>query len=249
MKKYIPALPTLFAALILIAAVSYSVSAGRQRLEAEQESEDLRNQIASMRQTNTVPQPRRPDHDALSTETDTNLVAALEAELDTVRGQLAVLQENQPKPRESWDERMARMKEEDPEGYAEMINRRNERREAMRYGLAERTASFMELDSAFMSEDELENHEQLIQKMGDFWALTEQLQNPEERPSRETMQEFRSIMEEVRPLMDNERSMMFRQLADDLGMEGEDSHAFSSYVEEIIEITTIQMPGRGGRRR
>jgi hypothetical protein len=248
MKKYIPTATLALSTLITIVAVSSSVSTGKQRDAAKQETDALRDQIAGLRQTADEPLAQRsPMDDDHPPESDTNLVAELEAELAILRGQLAAVQEKEPEQRESWDERMARMKEEDPEGYADMINQRNERREAMRYGLAERTASFMELDSTFMSDEERENHDLLIQKMGDFWALTEQLQDPEQRPSRETMQEFRSLVEEVRPLMNTERSTMFRQLADDLGMAGEDAQEFSSYVQDIIDVTTIRMHGRGGR--
>jgi hypothetical protein len=250
MKKYIPTATLALSTLITITAVSYSVSADRQRLEAEQEADALRKQITSIHPVagETQLQPSL-SVETPSGESDPNLVAELEAELEEMRGQLAVLKENQPKERESWDERMARMQEEDPEGYAEMINQRSERREAMRYGLAERTASFMELDSTVMSDTERENHELLIQKMGDFWALTEQLQDPEQQPSRETREEFRSLADEVRPLMDAERGTMFRQLADELGLDGKDAKAFSTYVEDIIDVTTVQRPGRGGRGR
>lgn len=144
---------------------------------------------------------------------------------------------------------MARMKEEDPEGYAEMVKTRAERRDAMRYDLAERTASFMELDTAFMTDAERETHELLIEKMANVWALTEQLNDPEQSPNRETMHELFTAINEASPLMDTERSTMFRQLANDLGYDGEEAQAFSSYVEDIISTTTLQPPrgGPGGR--
>ena len=154
-----------------------------------------------------------------------------------------------PRQRESFEERMARMKEEDPEGYEEMIAERMERRERMRYGLAERTASFMDLDTSRMTEDELANHEQLVEKMALVWELTDQFPDPEAPPDREIMREMFGLMREVQPLLDQERTVMIKQLGSDLGYEGREAEEFAAYVEEIIDITSMRSPFSGGRRR
>jgi hypothetical protein len=153
-----------------------------------------------------------------------------------------------PRQRESFEERMARMKEEDPEGYEEMIAQRLERRERMRYGLAERTASFMDLDTSRMTETELANHEQLVEKMARVWELTDQFPDPDEPPDREIMREMFGIMREVQPMLDQERNVMFKQLGSDLGYEGGEAEEFAAYVEEIIDITSMRSPFSGGRR-
>ena len=242
MKKQIPVLIAALSLAVAIGGISFGVSASHRKKAAEEEANRLRMQIARMQAF--VPEP-----DATETlraaSTGTNALAESEAELAALRAELAAAKKNQPPPRESWTDRMARMKEEDPEGYAEMVKNRTERRDAMRYDLAKRTASFMDLDTGFMTDAERENHELLIEKMGDVWALTEQFQDPEQPPNRETMRELFGVINEARPLMDAERSTMFRQLANDLGYAGEEAQAFSGYVEEIISATTLQPPRRG----
>ncbi len=250
MKKRSSTLLIALSLVVAISGVSIGVSAIRRKNAAEEEVARLQMQIARMQ----APVPTTEDETPLTTYmeplVDTNAVAKLEAEVASLRAELASTKENQQPQRESWAERMARMKEEDPEGYAEMIARREERRQAMRYDLAERTANFMELDTAFMTDAERENHELLVEKMADVWALTEQFQDSEQPPDRGTMRELFSAINEARPLMDTERDTMFRQLADDLGFEGEEAQAFSGYVEDIISATTIQPPrGMGPGRR
>jgi hypothetical protein len=155
---------------------------------------------------------------------------------------------NRPaRQRESFEERMARMKEEDPEGYEKMIAERQERREQMRYSLAERTASFMDLDTSRLSEEEQANHDLLVEKMARVWELTEQFPGPEEAPDRETMRELFGVMREVQPLLRQERTVMFRQLGYDLGYEESEADAFAVYVEDIIDLTSMRSPFGGGR--
>ena len=191
---------------------------------------------------------------------DTNEVQALQALLAEKEVELAALTTNIPttnapsRQRESWEDRMARMKEEDPEGYAEMIRRREERQQEIRYNLAERTATFMDLDTANMTKKELANHELLVEKMARIWELSDRFQDPEAAPDREAMRELYKEIRDVRPLMDQEREVMFKQLGTELGYEKKDAKAFAAHVEEIIDATTLRMPkgggsgGRGGGR-
>lgn len=250
MKKQIPTLIVALSLLTTIISISIGVAATRKKNAAEAETDLLRKQIASMQSSAQVIEEATPPEVISNTPIDTNTVAKLEAEIAALNAELAATKENQRPPRESWEDRMARMKAEDPEGYAEMIKQREERRKSMRYDLAERTANFMELDTAFMTDDERGNHELLIGKMSRVWELTEQFQDPEQQPDRETMRELFTAINEARPLMDVERNTMFRQLADDLGFEGEEAQDFSGYVEDIISATTIQPPrGMGPGRR
>jgi hypothetical protein len=251
MKKNIPTLITLIAVIIAISGVSAAVKASKQKALAEIEADTLRKQIVELKQNrNSKKSPAR------------NESKPIEQEGSEPKEELVVLQESsdetpaeQERPerqeRESFEDRMAKMKEEDPEGYAEMIQQRQERQESMRYNLAERTATFMDLDTSNMTEEERVNHEQLVERMANVWALTEQFQDPEEQPDREVMRELFNEMREVRPLMDLERSVMFKQLGSDLGYEGDEAETFAAHVEEIIESTSIQTPrgggGRGGR--
>ena len=241
MKRKLPLFITVLSVIIAAISASSAIKANQQKRLAEAEAAQLRQEIAD------TPSPRR-EH-----PTESSMVAQVSTEntneLVTVQSLEEQVSEEQPKrsQRESFSDRMARMKEEDPEGYTEMTQQRQERQETIRYNLAERTATFMDLDTSNMTEEERANHELLVEKMANVWTLTEQFQNQEEEtPNREAMRELFTEMRDVRPLLETERTVMFKQLGTDLGYEGENAAEFASYVEDIIEATTIQMP-RGGR--
>jgi hypothetical protein len=247
---------TIIAAVSAIVALVSMVSAARissQRKAAETEAAALREQIARMEAY--VPGADAPLLAAYKADPGgTNdlatlqaLLAERDAELAMLKGNPEAAREERRKQREPFEDRMAKMKEEDPEAYAEMIQKRQERQESMRYNLAERTATFMDLDTTHMTEEERANHELLVEKMANVWALTEAFQDPEAAPDREAMGELFSEMREVRPLMQAERTIMFKQLGTDLGYEGQDAQDFAAHVEDIIGATTLQMPNTGGR--
>ena len=251
MKRNIPVLIAALSIVVAVAGIAFGVAATRQKKAAEEEASRLRLQMARKQPAKPDMKPETPPVPDPAVSADASALAELEAELAALRTELAEAKERQRPPRESWEDRMVRMKEEDPEGYAEMIKNRTERQASIRYDLAERTANFMELDTAFMTGAERDNHDLLIEKMAEVWALTEKFNDPEQPPDRSAMRELFTTINEAAPLMDAERGTMFRQLANDLGYDGVEAQAFSGYVEEIITATTIRPPrgGGGGRGR
>ncbi len=175
-----------------------------------------------------------------------NQLAARDAELERLRAQLE--ERNNRGPRQSFQDRMEQLKEEDPERYAEIIQRRTERVERMRYDQATRLATFMNMDTSGMTEEELANHNQLIETLSEVWARSAEY-DPEQAPDREAMREFFGTMREVGNMMDQERTVMFRQLGSDVGLSGTDAEDFAAYVEDIIETTSMRPPWRGRDRR
>jgi type IV secretory pathway VirB10-like protein len=241
---------TLIIALsIAIAATGLSAAAmaTRQKKLAQAEAQALRQQLAELQaralrsRATTPPAPDQTDREAIG---KTNALATsqgspAEAEADG--------QQERPQ-RESFTDRIARMKEEDPKGYAEMTKRRDEMQQAIKYDVAKRMATIMDFNTTNMGDSEREAHEQLVSKMGRVWELMEQMQNPEEGNMRETMGELFIQIQQARPLMDQERATMFKILGTDLGYEGQVAEDFAAHIEDIINATTIQMPrGVGGR--
>ncbi|MDZ8119835.1 hypothetical protein [Pontiella agarivorans] len=239
-----------FAALISIGA-AMTLAAKHKAVKAE--NFKLKTQIAQMEAT--LPDvSKEPEIIYLTHNGDTNDITALKSQLAEKEALLQAFQSNTNRPeqrdrnnRQSFEERMAQMKEEDPQGYAEMIKRREERSSQMRYNLAERTATFMDINTSSMTEEELANHEQLIAQMAQIWEMTELFQDPEAAPDRETMREMMEVARDTRPLLETEREVMLKQLGADLGYEGEDAEAFALYIGEIYEATTLNMPGGRGR--
>jgi hypothetical protein len=239
------------ASLIALVSISSALSFSSKNKAAKAEILALQTQIANMEAA--IPDvSQEPEIIYLTSEGDTNELTTLKTQLAEQEAQLEGIQSNTNRParkeRESFEDRMAKMKEEDPEAYAEMVQKREERSTKMRYNLAERTATFMDLDTSTMTEEELANHELLVGKMARVWELTEQFQDPEATPDREAMREMFTEMNEVRPLLKDERTVMFKQLGTDMGYEGDDAVDFAAHVEEIISTTSIQMPGGGSSR-
>lgn len=251
MNKNTPYIVAAAAALVALFSVVSAFSQSAKKKAALAEVLALQTELANLEAD--VPEPSsEPEIVYLTQDGGTNELTALKNQLAEKDAQIERLQGNEEprreeRQRESWEDRMARMKVEEPEEYAEMIKRREERQQEMRYNVAERTATFMDLDTTGMSAEELENHEALVAKMANIWELTDQFQDPEAPPNREAMRELFTEVREVRPMMEVERGVMLKQLGADMGYEGDDAEAFATYVEDIYEATSVPMPGRGGR--
>ncbi len=250
MKLNAPVMITAISVVLAATSLSFGVSASKQRKVAEAETAALRKKIEQMptRAPRRQSTPTQQAKVAQENQANTNELVALQ---DSTAAPAPEQQTERPQ-RESREDRMARMKAEDPEGYAEMIKRREDFQEKMKYNMAERTATFMDLDTSNMTKDERASHELLVEKMAAIWALTDRFNDPEQPPDRDAMRELFAATREVRPLMEAERTIMFKQLGTDLGYEGTDAQDFATHVEDIISATSLQMPrggGRGGRGR
>jgi chromosome segregation ATPase len=224
---------------------------------AETEILELQTQIAHMKVAVPDAAPE-PEVIYLTKSDNTNEVTALKTQLAEKEAQIRELRSNTNRPvqrlpalpaaRQSLEETMARMREEDPKGYAELIQRRNERQQEMSNNLDERTAAFMDLDTSKMTEEELANHELLVAKMTRLWEINEQFQDPEAERDREAMWEMMSVTRGIQPLLEVERSVMFKQLGADLGYEGKEAEVFATNIEAILDATGMPMLGGRGRR-
>lgn len=233
-----------------VGGVSFGLNANKQKNEALKKlANDVQEEPVATERKESAPAQKLVTYKPADTNDWASLLAERDAEIERLQEELVTKKDNKRPQRESFTDRMAKMKEEDPEGYAEMIKSRTERQQSMRYDLAERTTTFMDLDTELMTAEERDNHNLLLEKMSTIWTLTDQFQDPEAQPDREAMGELFSAVREARPLMEQERSTMFRQLGEEAGYQGEEAQAFADYVEDVIETTTIPMPtgGRGNR--
>lgn len=250
------------ALLLALVCIAMAMGSSKAKHAAEAEAYELREQIARMKayvpdmDAELLPQTTPAEINTDDVDELKAMLANKNAEVQKLLTQLAASQSNSNtnrpprRERQSWEERITKMKEEEPERYAEMVKRREEMQQQMRYGLAERTATFMDLDTSNMNEEELANHQQLVDKMARVWELTAQMQDPESPPDREVMREMFNEMRNVRPMLDMERDVMLKQLGTDLGYESEDAEAFATHINDILDATSIRMPsGRGGGGR
>ena len=256
MKKNILHIITGTAFLVALVSIGSAISMSSRNKTAKAEILELQTQIAHMKAA--VPDVK-PESEIiyLSNSGNTNEISALKIRLAEKEAQIQELQTNTNRPaqsnradRQSFEESMARMKEDDPAGYAEWIQMRSDRQEEMRYNLEEHTANFMGLDTSMMTDEELANHELLVAKMEQIGQMIEQFQDPEAAPDSEANREMMALTREVQPLMEVERSVMFKQLGTDLGYNGEAAEDIATNIEFIIDATSMQMlggRGRGGR--
>lgn len=254
MKKNIPLIITLLSLALAVGGIAFGVRAANETAALQKEVQALRDQLK--------PREIPTDHESANEESkvvalkpvsgmDTNSLSSLseqlaarDAELEKLRAELARRKDRSQ--RESFQDRMARMKEEEPERYAEMIKRRTERTEQMRYDQANRLAIFLDMDTSSMTPEELANHNLLLEKLNGLWEQTAAF-DPEQPPDWETMHAIFESVGDVRSLMEQERTVMLRQLGSEVGLSGSETEDFSSYVEEIISATSLRSP-RGGRR-
>lgn len=248
-------MPVLIAVLFVTSAIGISVgfSATKKKNLAEAKAQELRQQLIAL-QNGEKPIEPLPEIEPLkitsSAASDTNGLMALQdqqGELERLRAELEAAKKNQRQPRVSFAERLEKMKQDDPEGYAEAMQRREEFQQKMKYDMAERAALLVDVDTSGMNEEELAVHNELVERMGRVFELTEMMQNPEGGMSRETMGELFNNIREARPLMEQERSVILRDMGQDLGMNQQESQNMAAYIESVISATTVQMPHGGGR--
>jgi hypothetical protein len=248
MKNKIPTLITAVSILIAIAGITSGVKANQAKKTAQQEAAELREKLNSRpttgKKSTTSNATSAGDIAALK-----KLIAERDAELARLRsakeGQQDETRENR---RQTFQDRMAQLKEEDPEKYEQMMQERTERQTERRTSEANRLASLLDMDTSRMTEEQLANHNALMDKMAALWEVSNS--DSENPPDREAMRELTSGISEM---MDVERSYMFEQLGAEVGLSSSESSDFSAYVESIIDATTMQSPrgggGGGGRGR
>ena len=146
--------------------------------------------------------------------------------------------------RESYRERMERMKTEEPERYAEMQKRQEEFRARMRAANEERDNYLSSVDTSRMTAEQKANHERLLAALKVRDALGDRMRPDAENPlTEEERQEFFNSMREIGPMMEQER----RYLLEETGRTyGEDGAAFAEYIQDLMDFTT---PWRGPGRR
>ena len=122
MKRNIQTLITVLSIIIAATCVSLAVKATKQRKRAEAETQSLRQKIAEMPTRTTRRRAPPPDRAEVAQESKSNTIDLVTRQGSPTEPEAEQKQERPE--RESFEDRMARMKEEDPEVYEEMIKQR-----------------------------------------------------------------------------------------------------------------------------
>ncbi|MDA3927296.1 MAG: hypothetical protein PF904_21710 [Kiritimatiellae bacterium] len=186
-------------------------------------------------------------------------IDGLAAELDALRVEkekLAVMpiekndNRGRDRKRESWNDRMERMKKEEPDKYAEMQERREEFKARIEERKLNKEEFLTSIKTDSMSDEQIENHERLMALTDRVNEIMENMMSGETENRHELRKEMFESFGELSELNNNERNYLLKQTATAVGYEGEEAEVFTQYVEEIIQNTTMSMPGPpgGGRR-
>ncbi len=188
-------------------------------------------------------------------------IASLEMDLFDARARIASLQsdsedeETKQKPRLETERRnsregyMERLKQENPERYAEMQKRREEFQAKIQHGTAERAMYMLDVDTSRMTEEQLQKHEQLVETLGVTLRKMDELPNLEGDAARDARHEFHENIGKISELFKSEREYLLLETARELGYSEGDASGFSEYIEKIYNMTSVRgmFPGRGRR--
>ena len=183
-------------------------------------------------------------------------VAAQAAELETLRTNAMIITAvapvadvaatNPPPERRSW---MEDLQANDPERYKEIMERREQARQAARYDIAKKAAHFLQRPPGNLSDEEETQYAYMMELLTDSLKLTEQLDAGlpgEDR--REISRSLRENMRELSPLLEAERGKEFYQVGKDLGYSDTDAEAFSAYLTEVVDLTSVSSIFRNAMR-
>ena len=149
-----------------------------------------------------------------------------------------VVAENRPRefnPREM----MEKMKQEDPERYAQMTNRFARFRARRAEQVQSRMDFLASIDTSFMSEKAKTTHAQLQSAIVKREALEDQIHSDEitEDERRELFDQMREMDHEMRELNRRERDNLLEETAIELGYQGDDAADIVATIKDIFEAT------------
>lgn len=143
------------------------------------------------------------------------------------------------------------MKVNDPEKYQKIMEHYTSMNERMTAGVADKMVFFNELDTANMTETELENHQKLLEKLAKMHEAAEKLDMDDPESIRNNMRTQWQNFREVNTLMKTERDYLLIDAGRKMGFDDKEAQLLKDYVNNAYEITSGRsfFGGRGGRSR
>lgn len=183
-------------------------------------------------------------------------VASLKARLVRASEEQEELKERSERNRlrrEEWSrrsqERMEQLKKEEPERYKEIQDRQAARREHIKNTLAKQSAFAVNIDTSKMTEEQVENHEKLLELLSANWEYTQVIESTDSTPE-EQQEARRGLMRNawtMGGLLESERQAALSDLATSLGYDQEETTDFVQTVEYINDMTSLRTYFRGMR--
>ena len=235
----------LFSLAILIAtgASIIAIQQNEKRIAITTELSNLRMLTHTMQSTLTESEAvsLKPENEQLKAE-----IIQLRKELQIAKEQLIAYQQDaepatiQSPETESYANRMARLQKEDPEEYQRIIDDRRTWQQNTQYSLAQRTLMFMEMDTSYMNDTELDNHNAFVDALASMFETSRSFNNPESQPNRRQMREVWQQVREAQPIVDQQRKTIFTStFRQELNMSDTEAEDFYNNLKNIMDVTTI----------
>lgn len=154
--------------------------------------------------------------------------------------------------RAAYEERMERLRTENPEEYQRIQERRAMFRERTAQRAQDRIEFLEAIDTRNMTREQRENHDKLLETADHLSSLVTQMGNPGVERTPELGREIRESVRQAESLYREERRYLLEEAARSVGYKGKDATAFAEHIEGVILNTTLAPDVRrfmGGNRR
>jgi len=149
--------------------------------------------------------------------------------------------------RQGW---LEELKTTDPERYREIVERREQGRQAAKYQIAKRAAHFLSKDRSMLNEEERDQRELMLSLLEESLTITEKIRSDMPEPERREMSRMlRDNLRELYPLLDVERERELMQLGLDMGYPEADAADFVLLVNDILDMTSVSSIFRDSMRQ
>lgn len=160
----------------------------------------------------------------------------------------------QPPRRQSWQERMAELRETDPERYEKEVARREQFEKMMKQRRTEQVNFLDSIDVSLMPVEAQGIHARFtaaIARQGQLQEEMMALMEAGEQPSDELREEMRATSYELRVTREEERAALLDAIGTSMGLEAEEVADFTALVSDVFNATSMQMrpmmpPQNGG---
>ncbi len=177
-----------------------------------------------------------------SGETANHEIVVLEQQIAQLQNQLAQQTRSEAERRaEAFRNRMARLRQENPERFQELQEQRRQGMLRMQDRLAVQEQFFAGLDVDRMNAEQRQNHEDLLamlQATKEIIEVTEE--NPEAEETAPLRREIFQNMRVMGDLLNKERDIALLELADHLGYGKSQAEDFRDYINVLNESTSIR---------
>lgn len=152
-----------------------------------------------------------------------------------------------PAPRRPW---LEDLKTTDPDRYKEVMERREQGRQATKYEIAKRAAYFLGRDQSALGEEEMKQRDAMLALLEESLNLTEKIRSemPEEE-RRDISRTLRDNLRQLSPMLETERFRELHQLGRDMGYSEKDAAEFVLMVNDILDVTSVSSIFRDSMRQ